>query len=131
MSRLYLWIALLPVLWAHSGHAAGSADTWRSPTTLDVVLVTFDNETTQSGTYNYYLHDRPYGTNPNRGEDSSDRYLLRDFERLFVGGYNEMGNYDAGTVFVGDTVTVATGHSLARHRTKEFERPFNRRIATC
>lgn len=112
MSRLYLWIALLPVLWAHSGHAAGSADTWRSPTTLDVVLVTFDDETTASGTYDYYLHDRPYGTNPNRSEDPSDRYLLRDFERLFVGGYDEMGNYDAGTVFVGDTVTVATDHTL-------------------
>ena len=112
MSRLYLWIALLPVLWAHSGHAAGSADTWRSPTTLDVVLVTFYDETTPSGTYDYYLHDRPYGTNPNRSEDPSDRYLLRDFERLFVGGYNEMGNYDEGTVFVGDTVTVATDHTL-------------------
>ena len=39
-------------------------------------------------------------------------FLLRDFERLFNGGYDEHGNYDAGTVFVGDTATVANGDPL-------------------
>ena len=73
MSRLYLWIALLPLLWAHSVRAAGSADTWRSPTTLDVVLVTFDDETTRSGTYDYYLHDRVKGLWRRRVEGVSER----------------------------------------------------------
>ena len=39
-------------------------------------------------------------------------FLLRDFERLFNGGYDEHVNYDAGTVFVGDTATVANGDPL-------------------
>ena len=28
-------------------------------------------------------------------------FLLRDFERLFNGGYDEHGNYDAGTCVCG------------------------------
>ena len=112
MNRLWLGSALLPVLWVYSVHAAGSPDTWVSPCTLDVVLVTFEDETaaTAGDKCTYCNHDRPYGTNPGEAADSS--YTLRDFERLFVGGYDEHGNYDAGTVFVGDTVTVASGHVL-------------------
>ena len=123
MSRLYLWIALLPVLWTHSVHAVGSVNTWSSPTTLDVVLVTFDDETTANPMTpmscgndrhpricDYHEHDRPYGDNP--GESSADAYTRSDFERLFNGGYDEHGNYDAGTVFVGDTATVANGDPL-------------------
>ena len=115
MSRPFLCIALLPVLWAYSAEAAGSAFTGRAsttaetfPCTLDVVLVTFQDATTGSG--NYHLYDRPYGTNP--GEPAGSSYTRSDFERLFVGGYDEHGGYDAGTVFVGDTVTVAGGHVL-------------------
>ncbi len=99
MSRPFLCIALLPVLWAYSAEAAGSAFTGRAsttaetfPCTLDVVLVTFQDATTGSG--NYHLYDRPYGTNP--GEPAGSSYTRSDFERLFVG----------------DTVTVAGGHVL-------------------
>ena len=115
MKPLFCATALLSVLWAHSVRAAGSPDTWRSPTTLDVVLVTFEDETAANpmtprscggARCDYHNHDLPYGYNANR-EPSNSSYLLRDFERLFVGGYDDMGNYDAGTVFVGDTVTVA------------------------
>ena len=115
MSRPFLCIALLPVLWAYSAEAAGSAFTGRAsttaetfPCTLDVVLVTFKDTT--AGVGSYHLWDRPYGTNPGEPADSS--YTWSDFERLFVGGYDEHGGYDAGTVFVGDTVTVAGGHVL-------------------
>ena len=101
MSRHFLWIALLPAL-CHSVQAAGSRDTWRSPTTLDVVLVTFQDATTGTGVY--HLHDRPYGTNPGESADSS--YTLRDFERLFSGGYGVLPD------FVGTNQTVGSGHVL-------------------
>ena len=88
MSRHFLWIALLPAL-CHSVQAAGSGDTWRSPTTLDVVLVTFEDETTANpmtplscvgGRNNtpqacdYHNHDLPHGYNATR-EPSSSSYL--------------------------------------------------------
>ena len=118
MSRLFLCIALLTGLCAHLAEAAGSPDTWRSPTTLDVVLVTFEDETTANpmtpmscvGRNNtpqvcdYHLYDRPYGTNPGESADSS--YLLRDFERLFSGGYGTLPD------FVGTNQTVGSGHVL-------------------
>ncbi len=44
----------------------------------------------------YHLHDRPYGTN--EGQQAADRYKRSDFERLFSGGYDEHGDYDAATV---------------------------------
>ena len=102
MSRPFLCIALLPLLWASSVEAAGSRNTWRSPTTLDVVLVTFQDATTGTGVY--HLHDRPYGTNPGEPADSS--YTLRDFERLFSGGYGVLPD------FVGTNQTVGGGHVL-------------------
>ncbi len=105
MSRHFLWIALLPFLGAHSVLATGSPDTWDRSMTLDVVLVTFQDETTANpmtplscvgGRNNtpqacdYHNHDLPHGYNATR-EPSSSSYLLSDFERLFVGGYDESG----------------------------------------
>ena len=102
MSRPFLFIALLPFLWAHSVLATGSPDTWDRSMTLDVVLVTFQDATTGTGVY--HLHDRPYGTNPGESADSS--YTLRDFERLFSGGYGTLPD------FVGTNQTVGGGHVL-------------------
>ena len=108
MTRLLCSSALLSVLWMPSVYAAGSPDTRVSPCTLDVVLVTFQDATTQAPgeTYDYHNHDRPYGTNPNPGESANDRYRLRDFERLFSGGYEGLPD------FVGTNQTVANGHRL-------------------
>ncbi|MYA23818.1 MAG: hypothetical protein F4Z30_14020, partial [Gemmatimonadetes bacterium] len=102
----FLLFVLVSLLWESEAYGRGSTQTWIPATTsapsctLDVVLVTFDNATTQASgtTYDYHLHDRPYGTNP--GQDVRDRYTLRDFERLFNGGYDGLPD------FVGDTVTV-------------------------
>lgn len=82
--------------------------TWVSPCTLDVVLVAFQDATTSpNSTYDYHNHDRPYGTNP--GQDVRDRYTLREFERLFSGGYGGLQD----SAFVGNTVKVAKGrHTL-------------------
>ncbi len=41
-----------------------------------------------------------------RAAGGRDRLQRSDFERLFSGGYDEHGDYDAATVFLGDTVTV-------------------------
>lgn len=106
MTRLLRLSALLSAVLAPSVHAAGSPDTWVSPCTLDVVLVTFQDATTQAPgeTYDYENHDRPYGTNPD--ESANDRYRRRDFERLFSGGYEGLPD------FVGTNQTVANGHRL-------------------
>ena len=74
--------------------------------TLDVVLVTFqdETETTAGEDCHYCNHDRPYGTNSGQSADSS--YTLRDFERLFSGGYGSLAP------LVGDSVTVAISDTL-------------------
>ena len=83
----FLLFLLLSILWENGAYGRGSAQTWVPATasapscTLDVVLGTFDDATTPAGGYDYHLHDRPYGTNP--GEQLTDRYTRRDFERLF------------------------------------------------
>ena len=108
-TRLFLFFVLLAAaLWTSGAGARGSTQTWVEATdsapscTLDVVLVTFDDATTQASetAYDYHNHDRPYGTNP--GQDVRDRYTRRDFERLFNGGYDSLRNL----ALVGDTVTV-------------------------
>ena len=104
---VFLCIAgLISFLCSSEAAARGSNSTWVSPCTLDVVLVTFDDETetTAGEDCHYCNHDRPFGTNSGESADSS--YTLRDFERLFSGGYGEV------VTFVGDTVTVATGDTL-------------------
>ena len=104
-ARTSLLILLALVLWGRGVHGRGSDSTWVSPCTLDVVLVTFkDTSATGNSNLDYHLHDRPYGTN--EGQQAADRYKLADFERLFNGGY------DAATVFLGDTVTVANSDTL-------------------
>ncbi len=119
MSRPFLFIALLPFLGAHSVLATGSPDTWDRSMTLDVVLVTFQDATTANPmtpmscvsnntpqVCDYHNHDLPYGYNANR-EPSSSSYLLRDFERLFSGGYGTLPD------FVGTSQTVADdNHTL-------------------
>ena len=75
--------------------------TWVSPCTLDVVLVTFRDATERAGGYDYHDHDLPYGYTRQRAPTSSS-YRLRDFERLFNGGYDSLRDL----AFVGDTVTV-------------------------
>ena len=47
-----------------------------------------------------------------RAAGGRDRLQRSDFERLFSGGYDEHGDYDAATVFLGDTVTVANSDTL-------------------
>ena len=121
----FLLLLLISILWeSEAVYGRGSLSTWphaNNPNqaaqadacTLDVVLVTFDDETTAnpmtpescgSATNpqrcDYHEHDRPYGTNP--GQDVRNRYTLRDFERLFNGGYEPLQDLP----FVGDTVTV-------------------------
>ena len=122
MSRLYLWIALLPVLWTHSVHAVGSVNTWSSPTTLDVVLVTFDDETTANPMTpmscgndrhpricDYHEHDRPHGSNDDGTyPDPDSSYTRRDFERLFSGGYGTLPD------FIGTDQTVGNRHPLPK-----------------
>ena len=107
----FLLFLLISILWESGAYGRGSTQTWipaattpPAPScTLDVVLVTFDDATTPAGGYDYHEHDRPYGTNP--GQDMGDRYTLRDFERLFIGGYESLQDLP----FVGDTVHVANG----------------------
>ena len=106
---VFLSLLLISILWESGAYGRGSTQTWVEATdaapscTLDVVLVTFDDGTAPVGGYDYHLHDRPYGTNP--GQDVRDRYTLRDFERLFIGGYDRLQDLP----FVGDTVHVANG----------------------
>ena len=67
MNRSFFGMILLPALWAHSVHAAGSDSTWVSPCTLDVVLVTFQDTTDfivrrdSTANYDYHEHDLPFG----------------------------------------------------------------------
>ena len=114
MSRItFLSTALLAsLLWPSGADARGSENTWVRATalapscTLDVVLVTFqdETETTAGEDCHYCNHDRPYGTNSGQSADSS--YTLRDFERLFSGGYGSLAP------LVGDSVTVAISDTL-------------------
>ena len=109
MTRLVLSLALLWIVWVSSVHAAGSPNTWVSPCTLDVVLVTFQDATVRAPgeTYNYHLHDRPHGSNDDGTyPDRDSSYTRRDFERLFSGGYEGLPD------FVGPNQTVANGHRL-------------------
>ena len=53
----------------------------------------------------------PTDTPPRACRENSS-YRLRDFQRLLTGGYDEDGNHDEGTVFMGDTVTVANNDTL-------------------
>ena len=108
-----LAIILIQTLCASVVGARGSAIVGRAslmdgttfPCTLDVVLVTFANATSSlDSTDDYHLHDRPYGTNS--GEQLTDRYTRRDFERLFSGGYDGLPD------FVGTNQTVGAGHRL-------------------
>lgn len=66
-TKLFLFITLLAAaLWTSEADARGSTRTWVEATasapscTLDVVLVTFRNATTQAGDYDYHEHDLPY-----------------------------------------------------------------------
>ena len=109
MTCLLRLSVLLWVVWVPSVHAAGSPDTWVSPCTLDVVLVTFQNATARAPgeTYDYHLHDRPHGSNDDGTyPDPDSSYTRRDFERLFSGGYEGLPD------FVGTNQTVANGHRL-------------------
>ena len=114
----FLLLLLISILWeSEAVYGRGSLSTWphaNNPNqaaqadacTLDVVLVTFRNETTTTAGANclYCNHDRPYGTNPEESADSS--YTRRDFERLFNGGYDSLPD------FVGTNQTVGKGHRL-------------------
>ncbi len=97
---------LLTLLCVSALRAQGGSQTWVSPCTLDVVLVTFADATTRGNDqYDFYNYDRPYGTNP--GQNSRDRYTRQDFERLFSGGYDNL------PAFAGTNQTVANGrHAL-------------------
>ncbi len=106
-----LAILLIQTLGASEVGARGSAITGRAslradttyPCTLDVVLVTFQNATVRVGNFDYHLHDRPHGSNDDGTyPDPDTSYTLRDFERLFSGGYGRLENLP----LVGDTVTV-------------------------
>ena len=112
-----LAILLIQTFCASVVGARGSAITGRAslmpnttfPCTLDVVLVTFQNATTGARGLDYHLHDRPHGSNDDgMYPDPDSSYTLRDFERLFNGGYGSLEELP----FVGDTVTVANGHTL-------------------
>ena len=81
--------------------------TWVSPCTLDVVLVTFDDATERAGGYDYHLHDRPHGSNDDGTyPDPDSSYTLREFERLFSGGYGSLQD----SALVGNNVKVAKGN---------------------
>ena len=100
-TRLVFSAVLLPLLCAGSLRAQGWPQTWDTPCTMDVVLVTF-RDTTGARTgvpYNYHLYDRPYGTN--LGQSADSMYTLEDFQRLLT-----------GSAFVGTSQTVGTDHPL-------------------
>ena len=116
-----LAILLIQTLGASVVGARGSAITGRAslradttyPCTLDVVLVAFQDTTAErpmsrmdcgSFTCDYHEHDRPYGYT-SAGMPTNSSYRLRDFERLFNGGYGRLED----SPFVGDAVTVANG----------------------
>ena len=104
-----LAIVLMQVLGTSVVEARGSALSWVSPCTLDVVLVTFQDATTSpDSTYDYHLHDRPYGKVGGRLTTAS--YRRHDFLRMLAGGYHEAGGHP--TPFVGRNVTVANTHRL-------------------
>ena len=117
-----LAILLVQTLCASVVGARGSAITGRAslvpgttfPCTLDVVLVAFSDTTaerpmsrrdcgssTTPQVCDYHEHDLPYGYTSARMPTNSS-YKLRDFERLFNGGYDNLHSL----AFVGDTVTV-------------------------
>ena len=115
----FLFVVLVQTLWASAVEARGSAMTGRAslmagttfPCTLDVVLVTFRDATSQaSGTaYDYHNHDRPHGSNDDGTyPDPDSSYTRREFERLFSGGYGSLGD----SALVGDNVRVAKGNHL-------------------
>ena len=108
-TRALLLGALLPLLCGDSLNA----QTWASLCTLDAVLVTFEDTTDarDNVSYNYHDYDLPYKYTQH-GAPGDSSYKLADFERLFSGGYDEHGAYDAATVFLGDTVTVANSDTL-------------------
>ena len=103
MNRLFLSTILL-ALGARALSAQGWPQTWDTPCTLDVVLVTFRDTTAARPNVSYDYHDYDLPGNSS--------YRLRDFQRLLTGGYDEDGNHDEGTVFMGDTVTVANNDTL-------------------
>ena len=114
----FLLLLLISILWESGAYGRGSTQTWIPATTsapsctLDVVLVTFDDATTQAGGYDYHLYDRPHGSNDNGTyPDPDSSYTLRDFERLFIGGYEPLQDLP----FVGDTVHVANGRYRLPH----------------
>ena len=107
---------LVSLLWASGAGGRGSPKTWVEATattpscTLDVVLVTFKDATRRPSDLklNYHLHDRPYGTNP--GQSSKKRYQLKDFERLFTGGYGTVPAFSGSNQKVaGGNVTLPEG----------------------
>ena len=104
----FLFFLLISILWESGAYGRGSTQTWveamdSAPScTLDVVLVTFDDGTAPVGGIDYHLHDQPYGSNDGTYPDPDTSYTLRDFERLFIGGYDHLQDLP----FVGDTVTV-------------------------
>ena len=106
MNRLFLSTILL-ALGARALSAQGWPQTWDTPCTLDVVLVTFRDTTAArpNVSYDYHDYDLPYGYTT-QGVPGNSSYRLRDFQRLLTGGYDEDGNHDEGTVFMGDTVTL-------------------------
>ena len=103
---------MISILWESGAYGRGSTQTWVPATTsapsctLDVVLVTFDDATMLAGSYNYHLHDRPHGSNDGTYPDPDSSYTLRDFERLFSGGYGSLPD------FVDTTQTVANRDTL-------------------
>ena len=115
MTRLLRFSALLSAVLAPSVYAAGSPNTWVSPCTLDVVLVTFQDATTPliGWTYDYENHDRPYGTNP--GEHGLNRAVD---DR--TGQYGAFGGALAGAGVVCGSAWPSAGpqrHDRGRDRT--------------
>ena len=130
-TRALLLAALLVVLGGGSLRAQGHPQTWNTPCTLDVVLVTFRDTTAArpNVSYDYHDYDLPYGYTT-QGVPGNSSYRLRDFQRLLTGGYDEDGNHDEGTVFMGDTVTVR-GTQVPPRRGKAAERPGKGPISLC
>ena len=96
MSRsfFFYFVLLVAPLWTSEAAARGSLKTWAPSCTLDVVLVTFNDTATKSSNVvlDYHLHDRPHGSNDNGTyPDPDSSYTLREFERLFSGGYGSLG----------------------------------------